>query len=237
MLNPASIIIPGKITESASFKFAPVNQYERISEIALTRAPNILKNDGRINCEGLYGEGVVAITVSPLNSKFRSQIEDNVWPLVKIFLEKNYITVSSCGGHDDGMGDEYHVTLAIPSIEFAENIKKRISIIPNCSVYIFKTIANVRQIFTDNTSYSHKIVAKNDTRDKDLIEEYRDINYMYLRNYTEYVFLKIVLFEPGWEKLFSKDWYNTIKRKILFRYTKNKLEKLINDKNFPVSPY
>ena len=60
---------------------------------------------------------------------------------------------------------------------------------------------------------------------------------MYLRNYTEYVFLKITLFDQGWEPLFSKDWYNTIKRKILFRYTKNKLEKLINDKNFPVSPY
>ena len=237
MLNPASIIVPGKITESVSFQFAPVDQYKRISEIALTRAPNILKKDGRINCEGLYGEGVVAITVSPLNPKFRSQIEDDVWPLVKIFLEKNYITVSSCGGHTDSMGDGYHVTLAIPSIEFAENIKTRISIIPNCSVYIFKTIANVRQLFTDNTSYSHKIEAKNDTREKDLIEEYRDINYMYLRNYTEYVFLKITLFDQGWEPLFSKDWYNTIKRKILFRYTKNKLEKLINDKNFPVSPY
>ena len=93
MINPASIIVPGKITESASFQFAPVNQYERISHIALTRAPNILKKDGRINCEGMYGEGVVAITVSPLNSKFRSQIENNVWPLVKIFLETTLVKI------------------------------------------------------------------------------------------------------------------------------------------------
>jgi hypothetical protein len=237
MLNPASIIVPGKITESASFKFVPANQYERIAEIALTRAPNILKEDGRINCEDMYGEGVIAITVSPLNSKFRSQIEDDVWPLVKIFLEKNYITVSSCAGHDDGMGDGYHVILAIPSKEFAENIRKSILTIPNCNVYIFETIANVRQIFTDGNTYSHKIETKHDTKEKDLLEEYRDINYMYLRNYTEYVFLKITLFETGWEKIFSKDWFYTIKRKILFRYTKNKLEKLISGKDFPISPF
>ena len=237
MLNPASIIIPGKITESVSFKFAPVNQYERIAEIALTRAPNILKEDGRINCEGIYEDGVVAITVSPLNPKFKSQIEDAVWPLVKIFLEKNYMTVSSCGGHDDGKGDGYQVILAIPSKEFAEKLKKNILTISNCNVYIFETIANVRQIFTDGTTYSHKIEVKNDTREKDLFEEYRDINYMYLRNYTEYVFLKITLFENGWEKIFSKNCFNTLKRKILFRYTKNKLERLINSKNFPVSEY
>ena len=63
---------------------------ENPKSYALTRAPNRMNSDGRINCEGLYEDGVVAVSVSPINPKFRSQIEDGVWPFIECLINKNY---------------------------------------------------------------------------------------------------------------------------------------------------
>lgn len=77
-------------------------------------APNRKLRDGRVNLDTETGPGPHGATVSPLNSDFKDQIENGVWPLVSALLDKNYFPIASCHGHP-GANDKFHVIFGIPT--------------------------------------------------------------------------------------------------------------------------
>jgi len=213
-----------------------IDSEEILRQNALTRAPNIKKPNGKVNCEGLYGEGVVAVTVSPLNKKFKSQIDDGVWPFVERLIELNYMTMSSCQGHPlPGGGDHFHFLLATPSLEYAEELKKIFESVPYFSVIIKNSVSNVSIKIKNNSSYGFE-VEKNVS--VDLEEEYRDINYMYFRNYEKYWFVDVALLRTThylpWS--FSSILHNIIYR-LKFNYAKKRMLKLLYSNKLKISPY
>lgn len=239
ILNPSSYVIratqENKVVIPA---IQTVDKNTRLSELLLSRAPNIKKPDGRINCEGLYGDGVIAVTVSPFNKQFRSQIEDGVYPFVETLLEKNYFPISSCEGHTDGKGDHFQITIAIPDTQLAEKVKNYIKLY-GCKVEILDSVANNQIEFVTDNTREHKIHFNQNINKtlENLQYEYRDVDILYQRNYSFYVFVKISLFTDGFDRFFSRYWYKVLQRKLLLSYTKYKLLKLLKDEKFPESIY
>jgi hypothetical protein len=73
---------------------------------------NVKDKHGKIQNPCQEGE---AFSISPYHKEFRTQVEDRVWPYVKLLLEKNYHTVNSCEGHL--LEDSLEVTLAFYDYE------------------------------------------------------------------------------------------------------------------------
>lgn len=158
---------------------------EKLRKQALTRAPNFLHKNGQIYASK-PGEPYYAVTVSPLNKKFESQIEKNIFPLVKCFIEKNYLTVSSCEGHS--LKEDPQVRVVFGSLESAEKFFNYFKDIKNLEITILEYSANVDQFLKNGKfHYSPKEIEKSS------FQEVQDINRLFYRNYKKvfYVNLKI----------------------------------------------
>ena len=63
-----------------------------------------------------------AFSISPYHVDFKTQIEDGVWPYIKLLLDKNYLTINSCEGHS--IEDSLEITLAFyDDIKYKKFIK------------------------------------------------------------------------------------------------------------------
>lgn len=234
---PAYVVSAPKKFEQKQPQIAEVKNdidiNDRLSTLLLSRAPNTKKSNGRINCDGVYEKGLSA-TVSPFNDRFRSQIEDGVYPFVEALLQKNYFPISSCQGHTDGLGDYFEIILAIPSVSLAEEIANFIKI-RGCKITISESTENAEIKFLNTTSIRHEVSLKKDQNvDK---TDYREINILYKRNYSFYTFLTISLFDQGFNAMTFSNFFKVLERKLLFSYTKKKLLEIIKDPKFPESIY
>jgi hypothetical protein len=193
---------------------------------ALTRCPN--KKHGKKIYAYKENGRVVAVSVSPINDNFRSQIEDGVWDIVNSLIQKNYFTLSSCEGHY--FEGSIRFIIAIPNLEFAEQIKKLFSSLKYVTAEIRETSANINIDLSDpkKPKFSRMKV-----EDFGFEEEAEDINNMYMRSYKRYWFLRVYMYKNGifWSLFqFIFKWFFESNCK------KNTLD-LINSDNFPVNPY
>jgi len=123
--------------------------------------------NGRIN---LPGADNVARTVSPRVDSFYANIEVGIMPVVKALIERDYLTVSSCGGHFYE-GDNREVTLAFPDIchraAFWEQVWTNYSLKPQFREQFFNV---------GNPSKAQEI---------------RDCNALFGTNHPDFVFLTL----------------------------------------------
>ena len=198
---------------------------ENPKSYALTRAPNRMNSDGRINCEGLYGDSVVSVSVSPINPKFRSQIEDGVWPFIECLINKNYFTMSCCEGHDDRMGDHFYITLASPCKNELKVIENEVKDIRGCKVSNKDSIANSSIVWHEDGNQLKTIEPRTVV---DVEAEADDINNMYLRKYFRYYFLKIDMFINK-DDIYDEFNLTNLKHRIMYLiFNKKSLAELLN---------
>ncbi len=157
-----------------------------VSEMVLKSAPNKLHKDGRIYFEDVDGNHI-AITVSPLHEKFETQIETGVWPLVKSLVDKGYLTVSSCEGHD---GSNFYVKLVFNGRGSAEEFISQLPKILGLEITIEDQSANVVR-YLEHGEVKYRKVLPDEHVSKH--EEIKFVNMLFFRNYTDccYVILTI----------------------------------------------
>ena len=203
-------------------------EYETLTR---TRCPNLLHANGRIYASK-PNEPYVAVTVSPYHQNFRSQIEDAVWPAIEAFLNKGYLTVSCCGGHVDPWW-EYYIILAVGTEEQAETLMLSLKTVNNTTLEMFSTSANVCQYFENNKVKFRPL----DELEKTCRAEYKDLNILFNRNYSQYYYVKIKFdyekfklpFNPF--NFFSLHWFHK-KEIIEFDKWKTNIVQYINSDNF-----
>lgn len=195
-------------------------------EYALTRSPN-KKHGKRIYVSKKNGK-VIAVSVSPINENFRSQIEDGVWEIIDSLIKKNYFTISSCEGHY-GEGPLQFI-IAIPDLEFAEKIRDAFTKIKYVSAHIRESSSNIEIDISNSKKPTFKRMEKEIVNYE---EESKDINNMYFRTYKRYWFLRVHIYKKGriWSLLqffFNIFFEERCKKELIY---------LINSEKFPVNPY
>jgi hypothetical protein len=162
-----------------------VEQKIDYDNIIRTRCPNYLHKNGKIFASG-PGDPYVAVTVSPYHENFRSQIEDLVWPAIESLLNKGYLTVSCCGGHKDPWW-EYYIIIAVGTEDQLKSLVSNLEKVENTKIEIFSKMANVYQYF-ENDKIKYR---KSDELERSLVEEYKDLNILFNRNYNQYHYIKL----------------------------------------------
>jgi hypothetical protein len=205
------------------------NQEEPVTH--LNNALNYKHKDGRIYASKSIDENYTAVTVSPFHPKFDSQIEDGIKDLVYAFVEKNYIVMSSCQGHDDLLGFAF-IKIAFPNIEDREYIIEQLKHIRYISFLKSDKSANV-ELYVKNNSVKFK---KLDAEGYSYKEEADAINKLYFRNHNRYYFLNIEFFK------YSGAWWNIIgkyvhknKRLKTFKHTQQELASLVKSDHIKFS--
>lgn len=159
---------------------------EHIREAILTRAPNYKHPDGRIYASN-PSETYYAVTVSPSNPKFRTQIEDGVFPVVQALLNKNYLPISSCEGHGTG---QLYVKIAFGTKESAEKFITAFGVLEDVVLELSTTAANITQQIQHN-----RITFKRKQADEYVGSEIIDTNIIYNKDYKQVFYVDIILYK------------------------------------------
>lgn len=169
-----------------------------VEEVTFNRAPNYKHKDGRIYASKSTVD-YVAVSVSPYNEKFRTQIEDGVWDIVEVLCRKNYLPVSSCAGHNIWNSNLYFTVVFGDELS-ATKYSQMFSDIDGVTVKVLRTMANVKQVIGE-TKVSWTPL---DEQEHSLYHEYKDLNRLFGRNYDEYWYVRVDLFanKPGWRNFF-----------------------------------
>jgi hypothetical protein len=154
-----------------------------------------------------------AYCISPYHDKFRSQIEDGVWPFVEKLLYKNYLTINSCEGHF--IEDSLEVTLVFFDDKKCKRFKQHFK------HFLINVIDEPKFI---NYYDGKKFV------NLDSYEESKIVNHMFMINHAKYNFVTIFA---------SKEWnqksnfllykiYKFLFKRISERVLINKIKSLPN---------
>ena len=198
-------------------------QQKSHKEEIINRCPNKKHKGGYIDCitrDGKY----IAVTVSPYHKDFRTQIEDDVWPIIKSVLDKGYLTVSSCSGHGNCPWKGFHFILAFNT---KENAHKFINGMPR-EDSIFKEYESIANIIQYGSNDEYRLM---EDSEKNKFNEVRDMNIFLFRNYDNYHYVRVefnhskykLWFDPF--SIFSR--YKTIRR---FESWKKNLQEHIETK-------
>jgi hypothetical protein len=195
------------------------------------RCPNFLHKNGKIYASKV-GEPYVAVTVSPYHINFQSQIEEPVWPVIKGLVDKGYLPVSSCGGHTDPWW-EYYFMIAVGTEEQVEEITNAFNNVPNTHIDVYHSVANVHQYY-EHGKFKYRPLDELEGTNKD---EYRDLNILLNRNYSNYFFIRVrfkhetfaLIFNPF--NIFAPHFFHKreieefdLWKKNLLNYVENKIE-------------
>jgi len=220
-LNPASY----SYVVSAEARPA-YHQFKCVESFENTNALNQKQSNGRINAGG--GDYYTAVSVSPFHPLFHSQIEKGISGIVYALLDKNYLTMASCEGHD---GTPPFVKIALASLSDATDILKCLNSIPYVTCKLHKTCANT-EVYLENGLLR---VRHLDPAKFSKIKETDAINKLFFRNHASYCFLDIILYEHNLE------WWNIVGQlKMKYhKFTKLKNVKqnivdIINSEIFPI---
>jgi hypothetical protein len=155
----------------------------------LERCPNFLHKDGRIYASKAT-EAYFAVSVSPINEKFESQIEKKIYPVVKELLNKNYLTVGSCEGHDSAtFGDPPAIRLAFGSLESAEAFINFFKNENYVKIWVVEESRKTAQYYKNEKFYYEAIESSSVSTTTGL----KDINRMFFRNYSNVWYVDIQL--------------------------------------------
>jgi hypothetical protein len=153
-----------------------------------------------------------AVSVSPYHELFSSQIEDGIKDIVYAFINKNYMPISSCEGHDWSW-DTTFVRLAVTSMQEADVLGAYFASIPFVTVHSYVQSAN-NEFYVENGVTK---VRPLDPARYNAKSEATTINRLYFRNHSDYCFLNINLFEYKEEPFWS-----SIVQRYIMRYKKLK---------------
>lgn len=193
--DPPAIIIPAppkaeiQISLEQEESISKEEHYRKVYDTPW----NKLQPDGRIN---MAPDGTAA-SISPYSKHYRSQVEDGIWPLVELFYNKGYLTVSSCAGHRGNLKHEFeegfstyqaspYVMIVVNRIcvdEIVTNLKKLSS--RHVEISSVDSMANM------NATYASKDKNPKRSRKKDIENEYESLNWMMQRNYDEWSYIMI----------------------------------------------
>ena len=177
------------IIENKKYETYYENSWNNISDY-INYTPNWLHKDGRITSTMPGGEYRVA-EVSPYNPLFKTQIESGVWPLVESFVNKGYLTCSSCEGH--GWDLYCRVSLVTPTLESAHSLVEQLQF----GTWEIK-IQSDRPIYDYESNFKTTIDILNREKLKNKVFTY--YNKIFCRNHEEYFFID--LFLPKYQGLF-----------------------------------
>jgi hypothetical protein len=107
---------------------------------------------------------------------------------VQALLDKGYLTLSSCEGHNISFS-HFYITLAFGSEETSTQFVSGLGQIRGMTVEYKRSVANVKQVMGKNIKWQ-----KLDPQEHILHDEYVDLNRMFKRRYAEYWFVIINLF-------------------------------------------
>lgn len=156
---------------------------------ALERNPNFLHKNGRIYASR-SNEAYFAVAVSPINENFESQIEKKIYPVVKALLDKNYLTIGSCEGHDSAtFGDPPAIRLVFGSLESAESFINCLKSEKYIKASLVEPSLNASQ-FYKNGRFHYK---RNEFENISNCDGAEDINRMFFRNYSNVWYVKLHL--------------------------------------------
>ena len=158
--------------------------------------------DGRIHATK-YDKEYVAVTISPYYENFQSQIEEGVWPAVSTLVNKGYLPISSCEGHQGR--SPYYVILAFGDEKILNNfiIHLKSTTIMGLNWVVTDTVANTRASFKLGKFNFQKLILEGNDDITYRIGEIKCFNMLFSRNYSSYKFVRITLFDqvniPRWK--------------------------------------
>lgn len=193
-------------------------QYEQKIQTDWTTVLNRKFPNGRIcfvdsDDDELY----TAISVSPYHEQFSTQIEDGIKDIVYAFIDKNYMPISSCEGHDWSW-DTTFVKIAVTSEDEARRIGSYFSNIPYVSIDYYDRSAN-NEFYVENGITRVRLLNPERYNAK---SEAESINRLYFRKYDNYYFLNINLF-----KYEEQPFWSSILQRYIMRYKKSKKLNLV----------
>lgn len=186
----------------------------KVTDMVRNSAPNKLQKDGRIYFRDEDGNPI-AITVSPLHEKFETQIEPGVWSLVKSLVDKGYLTVSSCEGHD---GSDFFVKIVFDGRASADEFVKALPTIPGLQIKIEDQSANVVR-YLEHGQVKYRKVLPDENVSKH--EEVKFINMLFYRNYVDCCYVSLYIYP-------TLKTYNVFKQ---FQYYREKRKNFKTSKN------
>jgi hypothetical protein len=185
-----------------------------LKTLALTRAPNYQHTDGRIYASKA-GDPYVAVSVSPYNPKFLTQLEPGIAPVVMAVVERGYLPVSSCEGHSISFSFPY-VMVAFGQEDSARAFEDHFRHVPWVTTERASTVANV---FQDQKRYQRLDPLLHTAK-----AEYDDMNRMFNRSYDRYWYVTVKLFET--RRGISNIWSNWKTERLRRRFNKDGLDML-----------
>lgn len=149
-----------------------------------------------------------AATVSPFHPNFQSQIEPNIWSLIRTLNDKGYFTLSSCQGHRDVL-DFFDskdtncpfIILAIPSKQAKD--------------YFVRTLTGIKGLhFEDEKQLRDRLFnmeydpisgqyVRVESRDLDSSQEAETLNKWFMRKADKYYYVCLWMYGSPLDRLFS----------------------------------
>ena len=207
--DPPAIIIPAppkaeiKAFQTQEERITLEEHYKNVYDTPW----NKLQPDGRINMDG----NGTAASVSPYSKHFRSQVEDGIWPLVEILHLKGYLPISSCAGHRGNILKEFDDGFfKYNSCPYAMIVVNR-----DCVKNVVETFEkfatkHVKILSMDSVAGMDASGSKpKRSKRKDIQNEYKSLNWMMLRNYNEWSYVRIEI--NPWKKFSFSYILNTQK--------------------------
>lgn len=198
---------------------------------------NKKQKSGRICMEILPDGTVYANSVSPHNKKFLENIEPKIKDLVSAFINKRYLTYSSCEGHD--LTFRRYVGLAFADEDSRQYVIDEISNLNIWGVKFNKldSVINQNVTFTDSKPIEYKEKLQYDLLESNIENEAEVFNISFHKNYTRYYFLELIIYDvTNFDKTFFKTPLKHIRtwimKKFFWENTTKKLSMLINSSNF-----
>jgi len=188
-------------------------------------APNRLHKDGRIYATDINGK-YIAVSVNVLHPLFETQIEKGIWPIVKALVDKGYLTVSSCDGHD---GSPCFVKLVFPdqnrALEFIDCLYFCQDVV--CTVQT--NSANVVRMFDSTGKFSYRNTEHEQEFNHKV--ELDGINQLFSRTYVDfrYVYMEIYPEPTGFFNFIKRTIFGTTPTLKKRKEVKEKLLKIIKE--------
>mgnify|MGYP003351473608 CR=1 FL=1 len=150
---------------------------------------NILHDDGRIYLKINSSGELFAQSISPYSETFLNNIEPKIKDLVQAFIEKRYLTYSSCEGH--GLSFRRYLGLAFCDEDSRNHIKSEIMKLKLPGVYCVEknAVSNNKIEFSEKSYYYKEKAIPDEIKE----QEKESFNIQFHRNYEEYFFLEIVI--------------------------------------------
>ena len=181
--------------------------------------------DGRIHATP-DGGAYTAVSASIYHEKFRTQIEDGVWPIVEALTNKNYLPVSSCEGH---RYTRLFVSVAFGSPESANtfyNLLNNSIRLPTFFVRKRNTLSNQKSKVVDGKLETIK------TTVFDTQKEAQHLNKLFMRNYEKYYFVEFGLFEFI-DNTYIYNYYMNLMKFIFRKFAERRLTQFFQSNKLP----